>query len=99
LTSSIDALIRENTALKKQLARLQGNGSGTSAGPQGRVLVTLQRRIARALNTRSSGGAPKRQTRRRVTDPQVLEIRRQALAKARQVRAEKLAAKRSTTAG
>jgi hypothetical protein len=94
LTASIDALIRENTDLKKQLARLQGNGSGPAAGPQGRALVTLQRRIARALNVGAPAAPAKRQTRRRVTDPHVLEIRRQALAKARQVRAEKLAAKR-----
>lgn len=40
--------------------------------------------------------APARRTRRRVTDPAVLEKRRQALAKARQVRAEKLAAQRSS---
>lgn len=38
--------------------------------------------------------APSRRTRRKVTDPQVLEKRRQALAKARRVRAEKLAAQR-----
>lgn len=39
--------------------------------------------------------APARRTRRKVTDPEVLEKRRQALAKARAVRAERLAAQRS----
>src|ERR1700730_897805 len=93
LTASIDALIRENTALKRQLAKLQGNGSGHAAGPQGRALVTLPPRIGPAPDVGAPAATPpKRQTRRRVTDPKVLEIRRQALAKARQVRAEKLAA-------
>lgn len=40
--------------------------------------------------------APARRTRRRVTDPAVLEKRKQALAKARQVRADKLRAQRGS---
>jgi hypothetical protein len=38
----------------------------------------------------SAGAAPQRRPRRKVTDPEVLEKRRAALAKARAVRAEKL---------
>ncbi|MGH7918693.1 MAG: hypothetical protein ACREQM_01980 [Candidatus Dormibacteraceae bacterium] len=39
--------------------------------------------------------APVRRTRRKVTDPAVLDKRRKALAKAREVRAQKLAAQRA----
>jgi hypothetical protein len=48
LSASIDALIRENRDLKRQLARLEARSSSTT-GASSRQLTTLQRRVSQAL--------------------------------------------------
>jgi hypothetical protein len=95
LTNSVNELIRENKALKAQLARFTGNG-GWPAAP--RQLIALQRNVMRAM----TGGATTRTRRvrattpvtttapqRKITDPAVLERRRASLAKARAARSAK----------
>jgi cell division septum initiation protein DivIVA len=87
LTSSVEKLIQENKTLKREISRLEArDGSSMST----RALGVLQRKAAQALGTKASNGQGAR--RRRVTDPEVLQRRRQALAKAR----EALAAKRAS---
>lgn len=103
LTDMVDRLIRENRDLKRALARAEkGQGSGNLAQAT-RTLSGLQRRVSRAL---ADGAASRRRSgaaaigaaprpRRKVTDPEVLERRRQALVKARAARqAKREAAKR-----
>jgi hypothetical protein len=87
LSASIDALIRENRDLKRQLARLEA-GSSNTTGASSRQLTTLQRRVSQALEQPRSRVTAARQ-RRRITDPAVLATRRAALAKAREARAAK----------
>jgi hypothetical protein len=103
LTTSIDALVRENKSLKRQIARLESKGltAGTSASE--RTLLSIKRSVDRALDGggRASAGrqraaaAQQTRTRRRITDPAILEARRQALARARQALAEKRAASKA----
>jgi cell division septum initiation protein DivIVA len=107
LTTSIDALVRENKSLKRQIARLEAKGvtAGTSASE--RTLLSIKRSVDRALDGggRVSGGAGRQRaaaaqqtrTRRRITDPTILEARRQALARARQALAEKRAASKASS--
>jgi cell division septum initiation protein DivIVA len=87
LTSSIEKLIQENKTLKREVSRLESSGDSQMST---RSLASLQRKAAQALGTKASNGRSTR--RRRVTDPDVLERRRQALAKARQALAAKRAA-------
>jgi hypothetical protein len=87
LTASVNQLIRENKALKQQLARAQPT-DGAFASP--RQLASLQRRLQTAMTgtgtrTRAVSGT----RRRRVQDPAVLESRRASLAKAREALAQK----------
>src|SRR5437879_11872968 len=79
-------LSAENQRLKAELqeignalGRLTGNGRRRRGRPSVRLIPT-------------SATATPRRTRRPITDPAVLEKRREALARARQVRAERLAA-------
>jgi cell division septum initiation protein DivIVA len=106
LTTSIDALVRENKSLKRQIARLEAKGvtAGTSASE--RTLLSIKRSVDRALDggARAGGGGRQRaaaaqqtRTRRRITDPAILEARRQALARARQALAEKRAASKAAS--
>jgi hypothetical protein len=86
--------------LKRALARAKAQGAGGGLGQAGRTLAGLQRRVSQALASDGRGrgrgrgaepaAAPK--PRRKVTDPEVLERRRAALAKARAARAAKRAA-------
>ena len=94
LAEMVDLLIKENRQLKRALARAEkAQGSG-NLGQAGKALSGLQRRITRALDSSPSiqrqrsttTAAASIRTRRKVTDPDVLERRRQALAKARTVR-------------
>jgi cell division septum initiation protein DivIVA len=88
IQGQVDQLIEENKTLKKELSRLQAAGAdGTSR----RTLVGLQRRLQTALRQPSSRTRTSTPSRRRITDPEVLEKRRAALAKARAVLAEKRA--------
>jgi hypothetical protein len=102
LTQMVDRLILENRELKRALARVQKTDAGASLGQAARALSGLQRRVSRALTstvtTRRRGAAaavtPAPKPRRKVTDPEVLERRRQALAKARAARQAKREAAR-----
>lgn len=82
-----DQLIAENRELKKQVARLQ-TATGGFDGATRSTLNRLQRRLQSALTS----DRPSPRKRRRITDPEVLEKRRAALAKARATLAEKRAA-------
>ena len=86
----VDQLIVENKALKRDLARLQ---SGAADGASRRSLLGIQRRLQTVLGQPSGGRSTRTAaaSRRRITDPNVLEKRRQALAKAREVLARKRA--------
>jgi hypothetical protein len=98
LADQVEQLIRENRQLKRAVAKAEkAQGSAGGLRQAAKALSALQRRIGRALEGGSDGrsrrsaaaaAAPTR-TRRKVTDPEVLERRRQALAKARAVRAAK----------
>ena len=104
LQESITSLLAENRRLKNQLDRLQEHGRSSSE-PIGRQLAALTRRVARAVEggrgqaKASTRRAPQKRTRRPITDPAVLERRRAALAKAREVRAARRAASASEGAG
>ena len=86
LVSENQALVRENKELQSVLARVSQAVQGLRARP-----VTSRQPTV--------GGArpqPKaRRQRRRITDPATLERRRAALAKARQVLAERRASKKA----
>ena len=94
LAEMVDLLIKENRQLKRALARAEKAGGSGNLGQAAKALSGLQRRVTRALNSSSTTRRPRAtttaaastRTRRKVTDPDVLEGRRQALAKARAVR-------------
>jgi hypothetical protein len=95
LTDMVDRLIEENRELKRALARAERSTGDGGLGQATRALSGLQRRVSRALSGAAGPGrrgatqpAPPR-PRRKVTDPEVLERRRAALAKARAARAAK----------
>jgi hypothetical protein len=94
LAEMVDLLIKENRQLKRALARAEkARGSG-NLGQAAKALSGLQQRVTRALHSPSTTRRPRSTTtvaastrpRRKVTDPDVVERRRQALAKARAVR-------------
>src|SRR5438132_12859374 len=98
LDRMISALIKENRELHRQIDKLSRQAVGASSGIAERALRSLQRRISGAVEggRRSSGrrsvaAAPVSRRRGKITDPELLERRRQALAKAREVRAAKRA--------
>ena len=98
----IPALIKENRELHRQIDKLSRQALGATSGTAERVLRSIQRRISRAVDGRTTtrrrrsvrAGSVSR-TPSRITDPEVLEKRRLALAKARAARAAKRA-KRAT---
>jgi hypothetical protein len=90
LTAMVDQLIAENRQLKRDLARAERVAGVSGLGQAAKTLSGIQRRISRALTTapasrprRAGAAAAARRPRRRVTDPEVLQRRRDALAKAR----------------
>ena len=98
LDQMISTLIKENRDLRRQIERASRQTISDTSGTADRLLRSIQRRITRAGDSdRSSGrrravaAAPATRTRRKITDPEVLERRRQALAKARAARAAKRA--------
>jgi hypothetical protein len=95
----ISALIKENRELHRQIDKLSKQSVGAASGAVERALRSIERRISGSLNGETTTGR-RRSTRvtsakstRKVTDPQLLERRRQALAKAREVRAAKRASR------
>jgi hypothetical protein len=104
LADMVDQLIKENRELKRALARAESGGGASALGQSAKILAGLQRRVYRSLTADASPrqrragvseAAASPRPRRKVTDPEVLERRRQALAKARAARA----AKRQAVAG
>ncbi len=96
LDRMISALIKENRDLHRQLDKLSRQAGGATAGPAARALQSIQRRISNAVESgttsrRRRSALPVNRPRGKITDPEVLERRRQALAKARAARAAKLA--------
>jgi hypothetical protein len=94
----VSALIQENRELHRQIDKLSRRAVGASSGTAERALRSIQRRISGAVEggtttrrRRSATKAPVSRTSRKITDPEVLERRRQALVKARAARAAKLA--------
>ena len=92
----VSALIKENRELHRQIDKLSKQTVGAASGAAERALRSLERRVRGSLDGRTttarrrSAGATSR-PRRKVTDPELLERRRQALAKARAARAAKRA--------
>jgi hypothetical protein len=89
LVNENQALVRENKELHTIIARVTQAVHVVSSGPRGshRSLQTTTGRVAK---TKKNGHGRQR---RRITDPASLERRRAALAKARQVLAERRAAR------
>jgi hypothetical protein len=88
LVSENQALVRENKELHTIIARVTQAVHVVSSAPRG-SRRSLQETAGRSTAPRPNG---RRRQRRRITDPASLERRRAALAKARQVLAEKRAA-------
>jgi hypothetical protein len=94
----ISALIKENRDLHRQIDKLSKLAVGAGSGIAERALRSLQRRISgtvdggrKSSGRRSAPTAPASRRRGKITDPELLERRRQALAKAREVRAARRA--------
>jgi len=88
LVNANQALVRENKELHSIIARVSQAVHITSSLPRG-SRRRLQETGGRVARSRPDGH---RRQRRRITDPASLERRRAALAKARQVLAERRAA-------
>jgi pimeloyl-ACP methyl ester carboxylesterase len=96
LDRMISALIEENRQLRRQVDQLSRQAARATSGTVERTLTSIVRRISNALSSgtrsqRRRSASSAASTRRRITDPELLERRRQALVKARAVRATKLA--------
>ena len=109
----VDQLIKENRALRRQVAKLEASGARVTPGrraanPAEKALSGIKRRLERAMaattparrtSRRASASASSTPSRvRRPTSPETAEKRRQALAKARQVRRERRAEAAATGA-
>lgn len=98
LAEMVDLLIKENRQLKRALGRAEKAQASGIPGQVANALSGLQQRLTRALESSPTTWRPRStatavasiRTRRKVTDPDVLERRRQALAKARAVREARL---------
>jgi hypothetical protein len=100
LEPMISALIKENRELHRQIDKLSKQTVEAASGPVQRALRSIERRISGSLDVGMTTGrrhslraTSVTNARRKVMDPQVLERRRQALAKAREVRAAKRASR------
>jgi hypothetical protein len=91
LVSENQALVRENKELHTIIARVTQAVHVVSSAPRG-SRRSLQEATGRAAAPRANGHPRKR---RRITDPASLERRRAALAKARQVLAERRASRKA----
>jgi hypothetical protein len=95
----VSALIKENRELQRQIDKLSRQALGATSGTAERALRSIQRRISSAVDGRATtrwrrsvaAATAVSRTPRKITDPEVLERRRQALAKARAARAAKRA--------
>jgi cell division septum initiation protein DivIVA len=93
----ITVLINENRDLQRRVDRLSRQAAGAPSAAADRILRALQRRVSTAAGLSSTSPArptrrgPDGRTGRKITDPELLERRRQALVKARAARAAKRA--------
>jgi len=99
----VDSLIKQNTSLKRQLARLETKTVGRAATTATRGLATIARRLERALGSAATGrrtsGTTGRARRSKTTvakarnpaSPETQAKRLAALARAREARAAKKA--------
>jgi hypothetical protein len=93
LVSDNEALQRENRELSETNAGLRAELSQIETA-LARLGVAPRDRRGHGAGAPQEAEAPPRRQRRPITDPEILQRRRQALAKARAARAEKLAAAR-----
>jgi hypothetical protein len=94
LEAMISALIKENRELHRQVDKLSKQTVGATSRTAERALRSLERRARGSLDGHTATGRRRSAEatstpKRRVMDPELLERRRQALAKAREVRAAK----------
>src|SRR3989440_10019890 len=98
LLSQLTDLVEQNEALTRENRELQSIVSRVSDAvgrlSSGRGRATRQSRRGSASTQPQANG--RRRKRRRITDPATLERRRAALAKARQVLADKRASKKAS---
>src|SRR5215472_11021604 len=96
IVSANEALQRENVELRSEVERLRGELTeiGSALGRLGGGPRGGRGRRGVALTALAVADAKPKRQRRPITDPEQLERRRAALAKARAARAEKLAAAR-----
>jgi hypothetical protein len=87
MVEKAESVTIENKQLRSEVKRLQRELRAVQSALAGLAPGASRRRAADAARTR--------RTRRPITDPAVLERRRAALAKAREVRAQKRAAAKS----
>src|ERR1700730_18120599 len=93
----VSALIKENHDLSRQIDRFSSRAVGSASGTLERTLRSIQRRVSGAVDggtttgRRRSSARQVARTRAKITDPELLERRRQALAKARAARSAKRA--------
>jgi hypothetical protein len=107
LKGLVDSLIKENQRLKQQLARMETKALGSGATLETRGLAAIARRLERALGApangrRRSSGSTNERTRgsnanvakaRKPSSPETQAKRIAALARARDARAAKRAAR------
>jgi hypothetical protein len=98
MTAQVDRFIAKNREFERAIARAE-KAAGGGLREAAKARSGLQRRVSQALaNDGSRGrghaadGAVAVRTRRKITDPEVLERRRAALDRARAARAAKRAA-------
>jgi len=106
LNALVSTLIKENTQLKRKLARAEAKSTGTAASTAQRGLRAIARKVERALaptgastrrRRRGAGSATASRTRkastpRKPASPETQAKRLAALARAREARAAKQAA-------
>ncbi|MDQ6876771.1 MAG: hypothetical protein M3082_03560 [Candidatus Dormibacteraeota bacterium] len=103
-SGDLHALDRVVKQLRREIAQLRQKAARDAATVGESALRPLRRQLERAVSSLATAPSARQRRapapptpprpRRKITDPVVLERRRQALAKARQVRAGKLAAAR-----
>lgn len=99
----VSELIKENRRLRRENDRLKASAGTAKRGPRGKssaekALTAIQRQVQRALGAAPTATRSRRRTTstatrtRKPVSPEVRERRLAALAKAREVRAQKRAA-------
>lgn len=90
LVSQNQGLVKENERLKALLTRISGLAGENAGGAAASAPTRRRRRSAAPAAAETPAASRIKRTRKPITDPVALERRRNALAKARAVRAERL---------